>query len=257
MQNSNAWKTAALLRIGVINMIRKYGHGNIGFYTITFPEVIDYQEASRRWNNFNRNIVLPRYSGGWIKVTELQEKRVCPHYHLLLHVPTIAEGCVSERFEGCNGGRGRSRRGWCCTTVGSTLALERRFWLKTASSYGLGRLDVSPLHSTPDSAAAYLSKYISKSIDSRHPALKGCRLVEYGGGSRPGTVRFSSTTGRAQVWREGLALLAQEHDVLYEELPAFAEYMFPDRKNPASRWAFHLRGMVKDAHYNFSCLQPF
>jgi hypothetical protein len=200
------WKTAALARIGVKNFIERFGFDNCGFYCFTFQEAVEPKEASKRWNSLLTGVIRPRYGKAFIKFTEPQRRGV-PHYHVLLKVPGIRVGCDIQRVCGVEGGRGRSRSGYYAFP-GPVLSTERDFWTSNLlESYGFGhRRDVSPIFTDPEKAAAYVCNYVCKSYGKRTESWKGVRLVEYGQGCRPGSVRFSSLTGRAQIFREGVAL---------------------------------------------------
>jgi hypothetical protein len=88
---------------------------------------------------------------------------------------------------------------------------------------------------------------------------RGVRLVEYGQGCRPGSVRFSSVGGRAQLFREGVSLYCEKHGLEWEDLPAECEIMYgkPGGKYVGHRWAYFLRADFQKAWDEFALLQPF
>ena len=234
------WKTACLARVGVRNFITRFGFDNCGFYCFTFKEALEPREGSKRWNSLLTGVIRPRYGRELIKFTEPQRRGV-PHYHVMLNVPGIRVGCDIRRMQGVEGGRGRSRTGYYAHP-GPILSVEREFWTsELLESYGFGhRRDVSPIFTDAEKAAAYVCNYVCKSYGDRTEPWKGIRLVEYGRGCRPGSVRFSSIGGRAQIFREGVALYCQKHGLEWEDLPIECEYRFakPNGKYIGHRWAY-------------------
>jgi hypothetical protein len=252
------WKTAALARIGVRNFIDRFGFDNCGFYCFTFKDALTPLEGSKRWNSLLTGVLRPRYGKAFIKFTEPQRRGV-PHYHVLLHVPGIRVGCTIIKSTGVAGGRGKSKRGYT-VFPGPVLAAERGFWMTdTLESYGFGsRRDVSPIFTDPEKAAAYVCNYVCKSYGQRTLAWKGIRLVEYGQGCRPGSVRFSSVGGRAKMFREGVELFCLKRDLTYEELPSYCDAVFGrPNKYVGHRWAYFLREDFQNAWDEFSKQQPF
>lgn len=255
--NNSGWRTAVLAKVAVRNFILRNGYENVGFYTITFPDDIDFYEANRRFNNWNKDVMQSRYGKDWIKTVEWQ-KNGRPHFHLVLRVPGIRDGCVIDKFSGVNGSRGRSRTGWVCTTVGLTLSLERRFWLLNAANYGFGRLDISPIYSSPDAAAFYVAKYLSKSYADRPASYKHARLLSMGSAAISGSVRFSPIGGKGGVWREAVELYCLKYGLAWEDLPNEARARCPGAKSdPGERWAHFLKQFIMAEHAAFCHAQPF
>ena len=62
-QTPTGWKSAVLVKNAVLQMVQKWGLDNVGMYTFTFAEDMDFKEASRRWNSFNVHILSKRYDG--------------------------------------------------------------------------------------------------------------------------------------------------------------------------------------------------
>jgi len=251
------WKTAALARIGVKNFIDRFGFDNCGFYCFTFKEAVEPKEASKRWNSLLTGVVRPKYGREFIKFTEPQRRGV-PHYHVLLNVPGIRVGC--EILRSAFKYRGCSKTGYC-VVPGPVLASEREYWTSDLlEGYGFGyRRDVSPIFTDPEKAAAYVCNYVCKSYGNRAEDWKGIRLVEYGRGCRPGSVRFSSIGGRAQIFREGVALYCNKYGLEWEDLPAECEVVYakPGGKYIGHRWAYFLRPDFQKAWEEFSKSQPF
>ena len=253
------WKTASLARIGVKNFITRFGFDNCGFYCFTFKEAVEPAEASKRWNSLLTGVIRPKYGREFIKFTEPQRRGV-PHYHVLLNVPGIRVGCDIRRMSGVEGGRGRSRTGYYACP-GPVLATEREWWTsELLESYGFGhRRDVSPIFTDPEKAAAYVCNYVCKSYGNRSESWKGVRLVEYGRGCRPGSVRFSSIGGRARLFREGVGMFCEKHNLDWEDLPTLCDawYGKPKGKYVGHRWAYFMRPDFQKAWEEFARSQPF
>jgi hypothetical protein len=253
------WKTGALARIGVKNFVTRFGFDNCGFYCFTFKEAIEPREASKRWNSLLTGVIRRRYGKAFIKFTEPQRRGV-PHYHVLLHVLGIRVGCTILRSTGVRGGRGRSKRGYT-VFPGPVLNEERAFWTtELLEGYGFGsRRDVSPIFTEVEKAAAYVCNYVCKSYGERTEVWKGIRLVEYGHGCRPGSVRFSSVGGRAKIFREGVELFCLKKNLNYEDLPFYCDAFCgkPGGKYIGHRWAYLLREDFEKAWNEFAQTQPF
>jgi len=231
-------------------------------YTFTFAEDIDYKEASRRWNSFNVHVLSKRYDGGdWVKTLELT-KRGRPHYHVILHVPDIRKDAVITRHATKRDKHGEGIR-WRWVAKGpkdSVLWTERHFYADVLPDYGFGTWnDISPILSTPEAAAAYASKYVSKSFANRPYELKGARLVSFGRGIKPGTTRFSSIGGRAGLFREMVAMYCHRYGLEWEDLPTECEMLYakPNGKYIGHRWAYFLRRDFQRVWEEFAALQPF
>jgi hypothetical protein len=164
-------------------------------------------------------------------------------------------------MQGMEGGRGRSKSGYLVEPVGTVLCVEREFWTsELLESYGFGhRRDVSPIFTDEKKAAAYVCKYVCKSYASRSESWKGVRLVEYGTCCRPGSVRFSSVGGKAQLFREGVELYCRKHNLHWEDLPTEADFLYgkPKGEYVGHRWAYYMRADFEAAREEFAQLQPF
>ena len=141
------------------------------------------------------------------------------------------------------------------------VTAERDFWMsELLEAYGFGyRRDVSPIFTDAEKAAAYVCNYVCKSYGNRTEAWKGIRLVEYGRGCRPGSVRFCSIGGRAQIFREGAALYCKKRGLEGEDLPDECEILYakPGGKSIGRCWAYFLRQDFQKAWEEFARMQPF
>jgi hypothetical protein len=137
---------------------------------------------------------------------------------------------------------------------------ERDFWTSDLlESYAFGhRRDVSPIFTDAEKAAAYVCNYVCKSYGQRTEDWKGIRLVEYGQGCRPGSVRFSSVGGRSKIFREGVELFCLKHNLTYEELPYYCDaYFGKPNKYVGHQWAYFLRQDFQEIWEKFAQEQPF
>jgi hypothetical protein len=268
----SGWKTAYLVRVAVLQLVEKFGLENVGMYTFTFAEDLDFKEASRRWNSFNTRVLSKRYDGHWIKTLELT-KRGRPHFHWIGHVPGIRVGCVMGAVAR------KSRSGGILATTGGipgagaspvklhvqcsgpVLAEERHFFASELRKYGFGTWnDISPIKADdPARAAQYAAKYVVKTFGNRPESLKGARLVSFGKGVKPGTTRFSSIGGRAGLFRESVALYCLKHGCAWEDLPILcdASHGKPGGKYVGHRWAYLMRSDFEKVWAEFAREQPF
>lgn len=242
-------------------MVEKWGLENVGMYTFTFSEDIDFKEASRRWNSFNTHVLSRRYDGDWIKVLELT-KRGRPHFHVILHVVGIRIGAVITRLATKRDKFGEGIK-WRWIATGprdSVLWSERRFYAEVLSEYGFGSWnDISPILSTAEAAASYAAKYVSKAFKNRPYSLKGARLVSFGRGVKPGTTNFSSIGGRAGLFREMVGMYCRKHGLEWEDLPTECEILYakPNGKYIGHRWAYFMRADFQRVWDKFALDQPF
>lgn len=219
-----------------------------GFLTLTvgdvvegkFQQIWDAKEASRRINNLNRR-VLPDLFEKAIVVTE-RHKNGAIHFHVL----GILRGRPDIRA-GFNFDEVKRRR------YGSVSAELSAIWkrLRTRQSggdgvledYGFGRAELTPVRSTGEAVACYISKYIEKNVCNRLPEDKRKKLVRYIGFEKTQLKpnQFSWGTPRAAAWRAKTRECAGL--IGCETREQAAEALGP-------RWAFHISGIwrkVSDA----------
>jgi len=231
-------------------------------------------EASKRWNSFNTNVLSKRYPhGNWVKTLEAT-KRGRPHYHWVGVVPGLRVGCIisSKKIAlrptpailarlAAGATLDELTKSKCFVKgVGSNLLAERRFFNQALPEYGFGTYnDISPILTTAAAAASYTSKYVTKSFGNRPDSLKGARLVTFGAGAKVGTTHFSSVSGRAKIFREGLELFCLKHGLNWEDLPTYCDAYFgqPGKKYVGHRWAYLLREDFEACWREFCAAQPF
>lgn len=284
-ETHSGWKTAYLVRVAILDLVKRVGLENVGMYTFTFAEHLSIEEAQRRWDSFNTHIISQRYPGGnWVKTLEMTKGTMNhpdplrrhpprPHFHWIGHVPGIRVGCVMgavtkgkrpevilARNRGI-AGDGPSAVKLHVQFPGPVLVQERHFFASVAQRYGFGSWnDISPIKADdPARAAQYAAKYVVKSFGNRPAVLKGKRLVSFGKGVKPGTTRFSSIGGRAGRFREGVALFCLRHGYEWEDLPLACEafHAKPGGKYVGHRWAYFMREDFERCLQEFEAQQPF
>jgi hypothetical protein len=210
----------------VVSFVQRNGLEKVGFLTLTFADhVTDVKEASRRLNSLGVGVLRGRY-GEWIRILERQKSgRI--HYHLLVNVGRdIRSGFDFEAYRNVQVTQRQAREGqtvkgahweswrqrWTAAygrSANEALRGEWAFWRTSAKAYGFGRTELMPVQSNREAVARYLGKYVRKHIEQRGKADQGAKLVHYGGGSGKHSVRFGWTSGRALLWRQHLAALAE------------------------------------------------
>jgi hypothetical protein len=183
-------------------MVREAGIESVGFLTLTvgdtlpggtFQQIHDHAEASRRVNNLNRRVLRDLFERAVI-VTE-RHKNGAIHFH--------AVGVIR--------GRPDIRTGFNWEAVGrrdyrsAPLALRHRweFLRDKLPEYGFGRSELTPIRKGGEEIASYVSKYVSKHLESRTPDDKRKKLVRYLGWEKAQLKpnEFSWASERARAWR--------------------------------------------------------
>jgi len=224
-------RSAFVLAFEIMALARQFGIERLGFFTLTFADlVLDLAEANRRFNSLNTNVLKGRYCRA-VAVPERQKSgRV--HFHLLVVLGAdIRTGCDFEAFE-----RGDYR------SANKALRSEWAFWRKTAPLYGFGRHELLPVKSNSEGIARYVGKYISKHVRERVLTDKGARLVRYigfGPGERKASCRLAWNTDNAWLWRHKLAAFAQRMGL--KDVADLQKAFGP-------RWAWHLQGAIIAEH---------
>lgn len=181
-----------------------------GFLTLTigdggagkFKQVFDAVEASRRFNNLNRNFLRKIFERA-VVVTE-RHKNGAVHFHLvgiLAGRPDIRTGFDFSEFKRLR----KSGRKFSAADVGASPELAA-LWKKLRDNlpdYGFGRAELTPIEKTGEAVACYVSKYIEKNICNRLVGDKRKKLVRYIGfrKSQLKPNEFSWGTKRATAWR--------------------------------------------------------
>jgi len=220
-------RTAFVLASEIMALVEKFGLEHVGFFTLTFADlVLDLKEANRRFNSLNTHVLKERYLRCVAVPERMKSGRV--HFHLLVILRAdIRTGCDFKAFA-----RGNYR------SANMALRAEWAFWRKTCPKYGFGRHELLPVKSNAEGIARYVGKYISKNVRERRPADKGARLVRYIGfkpGDRTAHSQLAWTSDNAWLWRHKLAAFAKEHNL--RDMDAVT-------RAGGKRWAWHLQGWI-------------
>jgi hypothetical protein len=224
-------RSAFVLAYEIMALAREFGIERLGFFTLTFADlVLDLGEANRRFNSLNTHVLKGRYKRAVVVPERQKSGRV--HFHLLVVLDAdIRTGCDFEAFE---------RRDY--RSANKALRSEWAFWRKTAPLYGFGRHELLPVKSNSEGIARYVGKYISKHVRERVGSDKGARLVRYlgfGPGERKASSRLAWNTDNAWLWRHKLAAFA--HRLGLEDFADLQKAFGP-------RWAWHLQGSIIAEH---------
>lgn len=223
-------RSAAALGWNVSYLAERYGIEKLGFLTLTFSDlVVCPKEAQRRFNSLASHVLRSRYQT-YIRVFErCKSGRI--HYHLLVVMNDDIRTGVD--FKALEAGNYRS--------ANSALREEWAFWRRTAKDYGFGRTELLPVKSCSEAIAAYVGKYIGKSIICRTEQDKGVRLVEYSKDARMASSRFQFVSSGSAEWRRKVALFAKIvsnlHGKPINSLDDLAETL-------GSRWAYNNRPFI-------------
>lgn len=183
-------KTATALSYNVQEFSHKYGLENLGFLTLTFKDhVIDFKEASKRFNSLASNVLNIRYQA-WLKVSErCKNGRI--HYHLIIALhKDVRTGFNFSQIKNQD-----------YSSANKYLKSEWSFWRSTAPKYNFGRTELLPIKSSHEAIGRYVGKYIGKHMINREMNDKGARLVSYSKGCRTMNTKFSWVTPGAALWR--------------------------------------------------------
>jgi hypothetical protein len=223
-------RSAAALAWNVAHLAKQYSVERLGFLTLTFPDFVTCpKEAQRRFNSLASNVLRDRYLT-YIRIFErCKSGRI--HYHLLVVLKDDIRTGVD--FKALEAGNYRS--------ANAALRAEWAFWRQTAGDFGFGRTELLPVKSCAEAVAAYIGKYIGKSITCRTEQDKGVRLVEYSKDARMASSRFQFVSSGSAQWRRKVALFAQIvaklHGKPINSLDDLAETL-------GSRWAYNNRPFI-------------
>ncbi len=186
-------KQVFALQTNIAAMINKHGLNKIGFLTLTFADNVQcHKEATKRFNSLATNVLKNKYKA-WIRISERQQSGRW-HFHLVV-------ACHHDIRRGLRFDELKNRN---YKSANTALRDEWRFWRNMAKKYNFGRTELLPVRTDSQRLAAYLAKYLSKSI--RTPEDKGARLVSYSSKVlRVCTQSFSWFKG-GQSWRKACAL---------------------------------------------------
>ena len=187
-------KSVFALQTNITAIINKHGINKIGFLTLTFADDVQcHKEATRRFNSLATNILKNKYLA-WVRISERQKSGRW-HFHLIVV-------CKNDIRRGLRFDELKNRNYKSASTA---LRDQWRFWRATAKKYNFGRTELLPVRTNSQRLAAYLAKYLTKSI--RTSADKNARLVSYSSKVlRVCTQSFSWCGGGAKKWRQACAL---------------------------------------------------
>jgi len=179
---------------GAVAALVAGGPERVGFLTLTFPEDVEPEEASRRLHHLSRR-VLPRIGDEWLWVRE-RTKAGRLHYHLLIRTHwNIREGFDFGQVK---------RRVYvsACPELRRVWALLRR----VLPRYGFGRHELVPVRDR-SAVGVYVGKYVTKS--ERLSGDRGQRLcgMTRGLSQAAPSVRFAWVRGRSWVFRRVVGYL--------------------------------------------------
>jgi hypothetical protein len=223
-------KSATALAWNVQSLVERHGLCSVGFFTLTFADlVLSPREAQRRFNSLATHVLRPRYPA-FVRVLERQRSGRL-HHHVLLALPFDARtGVDFEAF-----GRGDYR------SAPAELRSEWVFWRLTAKKYGFGRTELLPVKSTAEGIGRYVGKYIGKHVSQREERDRGVRLVEYSRGARMATTKFAWVSDNAASWRRKVevfaCMVAAQRRLDHIEFEDLSKYL-------GSGWAYHHRTFI-------------
>lgn len=222
-------KSSSALSYNVMVFSQKYGLENLGFLTLTFADhVLDYREASKRFNSLASNVLNVRYRS-WLKVMERQKSgRI--HYHCLVAL----DSDIRTGFDFSEAEKGKY------TSASNALRSEWAFWRKTAKKYRFGRTELLPIKSTHEAIGRYVGKYIGKHMLQRLPEDRGARLVSYSKGCRTMNTKFSWVSTGAAQWRAKVRAFAY----LVSERTGCEPTFDGLRKEIGPKWAYNNREFI-------------
>lgn len=209
----------------------------VGFLTLTmgdfdedgkFQQVWDAAEASRRINNLNRRVLKDLFEKAVI-VTE-RHKNGAIHFHIV--------GILAGRADIRTGFNFDAVRKRNYSSVSDSLRAVWQHLREVLPKYGFGRAELTPIESTGEAIACYVSKYIEKNICNRLKEDYRKKLVRYIGfeKSQLKPNEFAWATKRAVAWRWKARECAALIDVTTPEEAKIAL---------GPRWAYNLTWIWK------------
>jgi len=224
-------KTATALSFNVQEFATKYGLEKLGFLTLTFKDhVIDFKQASKRFNSLSTHILNPRYQA-WLKVSE-RHKSGRIHYHLIIALHKDIR--TDFRFNDI--------KNKDYSSANEYLKNEWAFWRSTAPKYKFGRTELMPIRSSHEAIGRYVGKYIGKHMMERQEADKGARLVSYSKGCRTMNTKFSWYTENSILWRTKVMIFAWRISQIKGCEPTFEGLT----KSLGPKWAYNHRQHILD-----------
>jgi hypothetical protein len=227
-------KTAHAIYMNVMAFVILHGFENCGFFTVTFPDHLTWQEAQRRLNNYMRRVLGPMFADR-IKVLEFT-KSGRPHYHMIVacgadirtgfNFDYLADVLLWNQYlkrAGQPKPQGTLNRNSLLVSLHDRLNA-------TGGKYGVGRMELVPLKSCAEAVGRYVGGYLKKSVGGRKPEHKGARFVSYSRGfERAYKGNFTWVEG-GREWRRKVAIFAAKHGC--NSMPELRALF-------GSKWAYH------------------
>lgn len=221
-------KSTTALEMNVKAFIEVFGLNKVGFLTLTFADdVTDPKEAQRRFHSLRTNF-LKRHFPEYIAVYERTKKgRI--HFHLIVNVR------VDIR-------RGLNFREIAEGRYSSANPALRQLWAllrENVHKYGFGRTELLPVKTNSKGLARYVSKYISKHINSRKPEDKGYRLVR-------------TSMDKKSMWKianSNFAFVSKGSKEWRRKLKKWVERLIPYMKRWAE-WNYRTLPSITQDNYN-------
>lgn len=155
------------LETTVQNFINYFGRNHVAFFTLTFNSYTDFDTAQKKWDSFNTNVFSKRFKH-WIYATE-------PHKNGSVHKHFVVSTDFDMKPDSFPWGEVAKRN---YKNVDPRIREEWRFWNSITgfkvvdgkkvpkNAYNIGRTEFRPLKGDSMQAAAYIGKYVSKTLSS-------------------------------------------------------------------------------------------
>jgi hypothetical protein len=167
---------ARCFEIEVQEAIRRYGVERVLVFTTTagqreggtFRKVMEWPEASRRWDSLNSNLIALQGWVQWAKVMQRQ-KDGAVHYHVIAVCRHDVRGDLTYD---------RKKKHWHGTPPPALRALWETFSPEVMARYGFGVANILPVYDE-GGMGRYLARYVGREIGTRQKRDRGARLVQY------------------------------------------------------------------------------
>jgi hypothetical protein len=162
--------------VEICSAIARFGADRCGLWTSTpgetdllgqFQKVLDWREASRRWDSLNSNVVRRRPWTQWGGVMQ-RHKDGGVHYHFFVVHKENIRGEID--FDAVKRGNYRS--------APPALRKEWEFWRRTAPRYGFGRVEFLPVRYV-EGVGRYLARYLRREIGRRRECDSHAQLFRF------------------------------------------------------------------------------
>lgn len=252
-------KKATVMRLEMADMAKVHGIDSVVTYMLSFPTRIERKEAERRYHSLHTNLFRKIFQCGLHVIERSNSGRLHFHGAAVLHgAEDVRTGFdidsymewQAEQQKGSKGNLGRKKALTRAFGLNATPALKE-IWKKMAPAqmkkYGFGLAHVVPILKTPEAAAIYFAKYLSKGKPDSAWAYKeedkGRRSVRYWGKRRVASVHHSPNTKNSWKWRRRVEFAAK---VIGETTRGYAYTHDEFTEYLGKRWCFHLGPWFRD-----------